>query len=148
MAGCCVTYLFFSYAAASVIYLILGIFAATGNIEVLSKNLIKVNDSYVEEDEKKNVKSRTLAQFFFASGISVVIAILLFIFCIIRKPKGATDVNQEKGKIIEENPPNVMQIEEEDDDDDNNNINTKGEIPIELAKKTREYDSDGMKEIN
>ncbi len=39
-----------------------------------------------------------------------------------------------------------MQIEE-DDEDDNNNINTKGEMPIELAKQTRDYDSaEGMKE--
>ena len=145
MAGCCVTYLFFSYAAASVIYLIIGIFAATGNIAVLAENFIKVNDSYIDPDEKKAVKPRTLSQYFLASGISVVIAILLFFLCIIRKPKGYTEVNQQREKITEENNQNVMQIEE--DEDDNNNITTKGEMPIELAKQTRDYDSsEGMKE--
>ena len=145
MAGCCVTYLFFSYAAASVIYLIIGIFATTGNIAVLAENFIKVNDSYIDPEEKKQVKSRTLAQYFLASGISVIIAILLFFLCIIRKPKGYTEVTQQREKITEEKQ-NVVQIEE-DDEEDNNNINTKGEMPIELAKQTRDYDSaEGMKE--
>ena len=146
MAGCCVTYLFFSYAAASVIYLIIGIFATTGNIAVLAENFIKVNDSYIDPEEKKQVKSRTLAQYFLASGISVIIAILLFFLCIIRKPKGYTEVTQQREKITEEKQ-NVVQIEE-DDEEDNNNINTKGEMPIELAKQTRDYDSaEGMKEV-
>ena len=150
MANCCVTYLFFSYAAATIIYFIIGIFAATGNIALLVEHYKFSNATYLDEEEKSDVKSRTLRQYFMSSGLAAFISVPLFVFCIIKKPKGYSDIIQEQN-INKKN--NKMQIEEEDEEDFNPNNRRSGVMPIEMASGTKainESDSNteesGMKE--
>ena len=152
MANCCVYYLFFSYSAAAVIYLIIGSFAASGNVAVLTEHLrtdkcdTGRNDTVecITSEEKDNVKGRTSAQYFLASGISLGISLPLFLFCIINKPKGYIDLPQN----INNKEANIMQIEEEDDIIKNQNKNDT--LPIELAKQLKDSDTgteEGMKEV-
>ena len=83
MANFCVNYLFFSYAAATVIYLILAIFASTGNIALLVEHYqLNENKTDIMPNEPVDVKSRTYSQFYLGSALSLVISILLFIFFI------------------------------------------------------------------
>lgn len=153
MANCCVTYLFFSYSAASIIYLIVGLFAATGNVAVLIEHL-KMNDTNgLDESEKEDVKSRTLSQYFLASAIAVIISLLLYIFLFVRKKKGYSNIYQDQNNdnINQQyGDNNLLQIEEEDED--NINKSKSDNFPIELAidssKKINDSDSgtEGMKE--
>ncbi len=149
MANCCVTYLFFSYAAATIIYFIIGVFATTGNIALLVEHYKHSNASYVDEEEKNDVKSRTLGQYYLSSGLAALISVFLFLFCIIKKPKGYSDIIQDQNINKKDN---IMQIEE-DDDDHNINNSQSGSMPIEMAigaKIINESDSNteesGMKE--
>ena len=150
MANCCITFLFYSYAAASIIYLIIGAFAASGNAAVLTEHYKKNDNNTVDEDEIKAVKSRTLAQYFLASGMTVIISVILYIFFIIRGEKGYSSINQIQNIDNDLHKGNVIQIEEEEDDDNSNN---KGNMPIEMAignnmNKSESYsvENEGMKE--
>ena len=84
MAGgcgkCCGAYLFFSYAGATVVYLILGIFANTGNISLLMEHCRKEGDT-ITLKEKEDVKQRTYLQYYSACGLSLILSIILYIFC-------------------------------------------------------------------
>ena len=80
MANCCITFLFYSYAAASIIYLMIGAFAASGNAAILTEHYKFDENNKITEEERKGVKSRTLAQYFFASAVTVIITVLLYIF--------------------------------------------------------------------
>ena len=154
MANCCVYYLFYSYAAASLIYLIIGIFAATGNVAVLMEH-VKLNDTnQLEEEERGAVKSRTLAQYFLASAIAVITSLLLYIFCLIGKSKGTPNTYQEQIKedTNKSNINDIMQIEADEDED---NVNKTGNVtmPIEMAMDNTkiitnesEAGTEGMKE--
>ena len=157
MANCCVYYLFYSYAAASLIYLIIGIFAATGNVAVLMEHL-KPNTSnatnFIDEEERGAVKSRTLAQYFLASAIAVITSLLLYIFCLIGKSKGTPNAYQEQIKedTNKSNINDIMQIEADEDED---NVNKTGNVtmPIEMAMDNTkiitnesEAGTEGMKE--
>ena len=147
MANFCVTFLFFSYAAASIIYLILGAFAASGNAALLIDHYHLNETNGLNESEKRDVKSRTLAQYFLASGITVIISTLLFIFCILKKEKGYSRIDQDQ---------NIEKINQIEEDEDNivNNSETSGSMPIEMAlgsnnslNKSESYNiGEGMKE--
>ena len=130
MANFCVTFLFYSYAAATVIYLILGAFAASGNAALLIEHYHLNDTNSVDDSEKSNVKSRTLAQYFLSSAITAIISSVLFIFCIMKsEKKGYNNIYQDQ------NIEKINQIEEEDDD-----INNSGTMPIELAIDNKSND--------
>ena len=95
------------------------------------------------------MKSRTLGQYYLSSGLAALISVFLFLFCIIKKPKGYSDIIQDQNINKKDN---IMQIEE-DDDDHNINNSQSGSMPIEMAigaKTINESDSNteesGMKE--
>ena len=81
MAGYCSGFLFYSYAAATVIYLIYGSFAATGNIALLTEHYHFEKANEISEDEVKDVKARTTMQYFFAAGACLLISVALYVFC-------------------------------------------------------------------
>ena len=64
MANCCVTFLFFSYAAATVIYLVIAGLAMSGNAKVLIAHSKLENGTALLPKEREEVKSRTYAQYF------------------------------------------------------------------------------------
>jgi len=155
MANCCVTFLFFSYAAATVIYLVIAGLAMSGNAKVLIAHSKLENGTALLPKEREEVKSRTYAQYFLASGCTLVISVLLFFLCIFRSSKGYRPLNQNINKIIEEKEPKVLDYDDDDDNDNENNINTKSDnLPIELARQTNtnvdspinEEEDEGMKE--
>ena len=83
MAGYCVSFLFYSYVAATIVYLIFGIFASTGNAALLIEHYrINSTNQEVENGDEKDVKSRTIGQYFFGSALTLIISILLYIFFI------------------------------------------------------------------
>ena len=89
MAGCCATYLFFSYISGTIVYLVLAIFATTGNIILLVEHYKyetgNNTEKIVTDIERVNVKSRTFSQYYMACGISLVLSIILYIFLIREK---------------------------------------------------------------
>ena len=132
MANFCVTFLFYSYAAATVIYLILGAFAASGNAALLIEHYHLNDTNLVEDSEKSDVKSRTLAQYFLSSAITAIISSVLFIFCIMKsEKKGYSNIYQDQ------NIEKINQIEEDDEDNDINNRT----MPIELAIDNKSNDN-------
>ena len=92
MANICVNYLFLSYAAATVIYLILAIFASTGNVALLVEHYqLNENKTDIMPNEPVDVKSRTYSQYYLGSALSLVVSILLFIFFIRGKDDEASE---------------------------------------------------------
>ena len=133
MANFCVTFLFYSYAAATVIYLILGAFAASGNAALLIEHYHLNDTNLVEDSEKSDVKSRTLAQYFLSSAITAIISSVLFIFCIMKsEKKGYSNIYQDQ---------NIEKINQIEEDDEDNNINNSGTMPIELAIDNKSNDN-------
>ena len=129
MANFCVTFLFYSYAAATVIYLILGAFAASGNAALLIEHYHLNDTNSVDDSEKSDVKSRTLAQYFLSSAITAIISSVLFIFCIMKsEKKGYSNIYQDQ------NIEKINQIEEDDEDNS-------GTMPIELAIDNKSNDN-------
>ena len=103
MAGCCVTYLFFSYASATIIYLILGIFASSGNVALLIEHYQFVNNDELTEDERKNVRKRTSLQFYFAFVLSLLSSLILYIFCM-REKKDKSKIDQSQSLDMKNKP--------------------------------------------
>ena len=133
MANFCVTFLFYSYAAATVIYLILGAFAASGNAALLIEHYHLNDTNLVEDSEKSDVKSRTLAQYFLSSAITAIISSVLFIFCIMKsEKKGYSNIYQDQ---------NIEKINRIEEDDEDNDINNSGTMPIELAIDNKSNDN-------
>ena len=133
MANFCVTFLFYSYAAATVIYLILGAFAASGNAALLIEHYHLNDTNSVDDSEKSDVKSRTLAQYFLSSAITAIISSVLFIFCIMKsEKKGYSNIYQDQ---------NIEKINQIEEDDEDNNINNSGTMPIELAIDNKSNDN-------
>ena len=139
---CCAMYCFFSYAAATVVYFIIAIFASTGNSYILVSHLKSSNDL-------EDVKSRTTKEYFLGAGISLGIAIILFLFCILKiqsKEKRDTYMPSLQ-KITQQDEPGMI------NDNNTNIMNNRTEtMPIEMAidknKSINEYGSEkGMKEI-
>ena len=133
MANFCVTFLFYSYAAATVIYLILGAFAASGNAALLIEHYHLNDTNSVDDSEKSDVKSRTLAQYFLSSAITAIISSVLFIFCIMKsEKKGYNNIYQDQ---------NIEKINQIEEDDEDNDINNSGTMPIELAIDNKSNDN-------
>ena len=133
MANFCVTFLFYSYAAATVIYLILGAFAASGNAALLIEHYHLNDTNSVDDSEKSDVKSRTLAQYFLSSAITAIISSVLFIFCIMKsEKKGYSNIYQDQ---------NIEKINQIEEDDEDNDINNSGTMPIELAIDNKSNDN-------
>ena len=137
-------YCFFSYAAATVVYFIIAIFASTGNSYILVGHLKSSNDL-------EDVKSRTTKEYFLGAGISLGIAIILFLFCILKiqsKEKRDTYMPSLQ-KITQQDEPGMI------NDNNTNIMNNRTEtMPIEMAIdknksiNDNEYGSEkGMKEI-
>ena len=139
---CCAMYCFFSYAAATVVYFIIAIFASTGNSYILVEHM-------KSSEDLEDVKSRTTKEYFLGAGISLGIAIILFLFCILKiqsKEKRDTYMPSLQ-KITQQDEPGII-------NDNNTNImnNRTESMPIEMAidknKSINEYESEkGMKEI-
>ena len=134
MAGCCATYLFFSYISGTIVYLVLAIFATTGNITLLVEHYKyetgNNTEKIVTDIERVNVKSRTLSQYYMACGISLVLSIFLYIFLIREKKEKKVIINETKSQDFEYKPDLIYQPE--------NEINTNNNLPIELAQGDKE----------
>ena len=134
MAGCCATYLFFSYISGTIVYLVLAIFATTGNITLLVEHYKyetgNNTEKIVTDIERVNVKSRTFSQYYMACGISLVLSIILYIFLIREKKEKKVIINETKSQDFEYKPDLIYQPE--------NEINTNNNLPIELAQGDKE----------
>ena len=134
MAGCCATYLFFSYISGTIVYLVLAIFATTGNITLLVEHYKyetgNNTEKIVTDIERVNVKSRTFSQYYMACGISLVLSIILYIFLIREKKEKKVIINETKSQDFEYKPDLIYQPE--------NEINTNNNLPIELAQGNKE----------
>ena len=131
MAGCCVTYLFFSYASATIIYLILGIFASSGNVALLIEHYQFVNNDELTEDERKNVRKRTSLQFYFAFTLSLLTSLTLYILCMGEK-KDKSKIDQSQALDMKNKPyqPIILNVPQKnimnDGNDFQRNINDNG----------------------
>ena len=126
MANICIYYLFFSYAAAAVIYFILGIFASTGNVALLVEHYqLNENKTDILPTEPEDVKSRTYAQYYLGSILSIVISGLLFFFFI----RGKNDALEPYTQTQSMESLQSLDIQQQ------NNVNTpNNEIMNELAQ--------------
>ena len=93
MAGYCVSFLFYSYFSATIVYLLFGIFASTGNGPLLMEHYKLNSQSEVDGDEN-HVKTRTLRQYFLASSLTLVLTIVLYIFFMREKEEVKEPFNQ------------------------------------------------------
>ena len=131
MAGCCVTYLFFSYASATIIYLILGIFASSGNLALLIEHYQYVNNDELTEVERKSVRKRTSLQFYFAFTLSLLTSLTLYILCMGEK-KDKSKIDQSLSLDMKNKPyqPIILNVPQKnimnDGNDFQRNINDNG----------------------
>ena len=137
MAGVCIGFLFYSYTAATIIYLILGSFAASGNIALLTEHyLSNKNGNGIDKEDINNVKERTTIQYFVASAFCLLISLALFVFCMregykpIQEQKItrsiSLDMKEPQSNNIINNQINNIEIPTQDKEEDNklNTINT------------------------
>ena len=130
MAGFCATYLFFSYVSATIIYFILGIFASTDNVVLLVEHYRLNSTNQLEEDERNKVKMRTLLQYYLAYGLSLILSIFIYFFCIRKKTEEKKPISKTLSFDLKNQPyqPIILnQPEEEiktnnDLDNENNNL--------------------------
>ena len=95
MAGFCLNYLLFSYISATIIYLILGLFASTGNVALLVEHYqLNSTKTGLKDGELDNVQKRTYSQYFLGASISFVLSIVLFIFFLRDQKKNAEPLFQ------------------------------------------------------
>ena len=94
MAGYCVSFLFYSYAAATVIYLLLGIFASTGNLPLLMEHYRYDDNNIVFQGDENEVQRRTYRQYYLGSSLTLLISVILYIFCMREKPQDKGLFNQ------------------------------------------------------
>ena len=87
----CLSCCFFIYLSGVFIFLILSIFAITGNPALLMENYQFNSTNQVSDEEAEAVKGRTLKQYLFAAGNSAALAMTLY-FLAFKKCK-ETDVN-------------------------------------------------------
>ena len=135
MAGVCSGFLFYSYTAATIIYLIFGSFAASGNIALLTEHY-HLNDSGSPLDDIENVKSRTTAQYYVAAAACLLISFALYIFCMREGYKPieekkitrsiSLDMKESQPNNIINNQNNNIEIPAQEHEEDNklNTINT------------------------
>ena len=114
MAGYCINFLFYSYASATVIYLILGLFASSGNIPLLMDNYrYNSSNQELEEGEPSNVKNRTLGQYFLASGLTLGISIALYYFYFRDKKENEAQIINQNLNIINDDNLIIQEKKEE-----------------------------------
>ena len=131
MAGCCrccVTYLFFSYLSGAIIYLILAIFAQTGNVTLLVEHYKQNKNETITDEERKSVKDRTARQYFMAFAISFVLTLILYFFGMRGKKEKINEINRHKSLDLEYKPEILYQPENEINTNTNN-------LPIELGQE-------------
>ena len=78
----CLSCCFFIYLSGIFIFLILSIFAFTGNPALLMENYLTESNK-VEDGDEKEVKRRTQYQYLFASLSSLVFTIIFYYFAFI-----------------------------------------------------------------
>ena len=140
-ARCFVTYLFFSYMSGTIIYLILAIFAQTGNVTLLVEHYkYTTNNDTLEitEAEQSYVKKRTTYQYIMACGISFVLALILYFLGMRGEKEKINEINRHKSLDLEYKPDIIYQPEKEINTNTNN-------LPIELGQ---ENNNNLIKSIN
>ena len=147
MAGVCTGFLFYSYVAATVIYLILGSFAASGNIALLTEHYHHMSNSADEENNMKkeieNVKGRTTTQYFVASGVCLLLSVTLFFLCMREgnKPEEEKKITRSISLDMKEAQPNNIinnqtnNIEIPNEDGEDNKLNTINTVSSGMGEK-------------
>ena len=135
MAGVCIGFLFYSYTAATIIYLILGSFAASGNIALLTEHY-HANGTGSVLDDIEHVKSRTTTQYFVAAAACLILSVALYVFCMREGYKPleekkitrsiSLDMKEPQSNNIINNQNNNIEIPDQKTEEDNklNTINT------------------------
>ena len=135
MAGVCTGFLFYSYTAATIIYLILGSFAASGNIALLTEHY-HANGTGSVLDDIEHVKSRTTTQYFVAAAACLILSVALYVFCMREGYKPleekkitrsiSLDMKEPQSNNIINNQNNNIEIPDQKTEEDNklNTINT------------------------
>ena len=135
MAGVCTGFLFYSYTAATIIYLIFGSFAASGNIALLTEHY-HANGTGSVLDDIEHVKSRTTTQYFVAAAACLIFSVALYVFCMREGYKPleekkitrsiSLDMKEPQSNNIINNQNNNIEIPDQKTEEDNklNTINT------------------------
>ena len=135
MAGVCTGFLFYSYTAATIIYLIFGSFAASGNIALLTEHY-HANGTGSVLDDIEHVKSRTTTQYFVAAAACLILSVALYVFCMREGYKPleekkitrsiSLDMKEPQTNNIINNQNNNIEIPDQKTEEDNklNTINT------------------------
>ena len=135
MAGVCTGFLFYSYTAATIIYLIFGSFAASGNIALLTEHY-HANGTGSVLDDIEHVKSRTTTQYFVAAAACLILSVALYVFCMREGYKPleekkitrsiSLDMKEPQSNNIINNQNNNIEIPDQKTEEDNklNTINT------------------------
>jgi hypothetical protein len=135
MAGVCTGFLFYSYTAATIIYLIFGSFAASGNIALLTEHY-HANGTGSVLDDIEHVKSRTTTQYFVAAAACLIFSVALYVFCMREGYKPleekkitrsiSLDMKEPQTNNIINNQNNNIEIPDQKTEEDNklNTINT------------------------
>ena len=135
MAGVCTGFLFYSYTAATIIYLIFGSFAASGNIALLTEHY-HANGTGSVLDDIEHVKSRTTTQYFVAAAACLILSVALYVFCMREGYKPleekkitrsiSLEMKEPQSNNIINNQNNNIEIPDQKTEEDNklNTINT------------------------
>ena len=135
MAGVCTGFLFYSYTAATLLYLIFGSFAASGNIALLTEHY-HANGTGSVLDDIEHVKSRTTTQYFVAAAACLILSVALYVFCMREGYKPleekkitrsiSLDMKEPQSNNIINNQNNNIEIPDQKTEEDNklNTINT------------------------
>ena len=135
MAGVCTGFLFYSYTATTIIYIIFGSFAASGNIALLTEHY-HANGTGSVFDDIEHVKSRTTTQYFVAAAACLILSVALYVFCMREGYKPleekkitrsiSLDMKEPQTNNIINNQNNNIEIPDQKTEEDNklNTINT------------------------
>ena len=91
MAHFCSTCIFLTYVSGTFVFLVLGIFAATGNKALLMENYIYDENRALKNEERSRVKGRATWQYFLSSIFSLAISIAVFIIFLRNKGKPTSE---------------------------------------------------------
>ena len=121
--------------AATIIYLIFGSFAASGNIALLTEHY-HANGTGSVLDDIEHVKSRTTTQYFVAAAACLIFSVALYVFCMREGYKPleekkitrsiSLDMKEPQSNNIINNQNNNIEIPDQKTEEDNklNTINT------------------------
>ena len=91
MKKCCSTYLFLTYISGTIIFLLFGILAITGNPVLIMEHYIYDDNQEVTAEEKKAVKSRVYSQYFFSSFLCLIFSLAIFLIFLRDKRKPTSE---------------------------------------------------------